>query len=399
MMDLFSDEMRRNPYPLYDQLRTSSPLLRVPPPFNAWMIFDYDGVKRALNDHETFSSRVPAPPWFIFLDPPEHAKLRALISRAFTPRMVANLEPRIRALSRELLDQSSERGEMDLAADFSVPLAMQVIAGMIGIPLADWSRYKHWSDVILRLSYTRSGGEEAERAARDFTAVTLEMDAYLADMIQQRRITRQDDLATRLIEAEVDGERLSQQEILGFFQLLVVAGQETTTNLINNAVLCLLEHPDQLARLRATPELLPTAIEEVLRYRSPLQWMMRTPRRDVEVHGQVLAAGDLVLPMMGAANRDPRQFPEADRFDIGRDPNPHVAFGHGIHFCLGAALSRMESRIALSDLLERFKNFERTSDQPWEPRNALHVHGPTRLPIRFEIDRRTTVPAAGFLPM
>ena len=387
MMDLFSDEMRRNPYPLYDQLRGSSPLLRVPPPFNAWMIFDYDGVKRVLNDYETFSSRVPAPKWFVFFDPPAHAKLRTLISRAFTPRMVANLEPRIRELSRELLDQTSERGEMDLAADFSVPLAMQVIAGMIGIPLADWSRYTKWSDAILRLSYARSGGKEAEHATRDFTAVTLEMNAYLADLIQERRITSQDDLLTPLIEAEVDGERLSQKEILGFFQLLVVGGQETTTNLINNAVLCLLEHPDQLARLRAAPELLTTAIEEVLRYRSPLQWMMRTPRRDVEVHGQVIPAGTLVLPMIGSANRDPRQFPEAGRFDIGRDPNPHIAFGHGVHFCLGAALARLESKIALSDLLARLKNFELAGDQPWEPRKALNVHGPTSLPIRFELDQ------------
>jgi cytochrome P450 len=393
MTNLFSDEMRRNPYPLYDQLRTSSPLLRVPPPFNAWMIFDYEGVKWALNDHDTFSSRVPAPQWFIFFDPPAHTKLRALISRAFTPRMVANLEPRIRELSCQLLDQTIERGEMDLAADFSVPLAMQVIAGMIGIPLADWTRYKRWSDVILSLSYARSGGEEAERATRDFTAITLEMDAYLADMIRERRNAPQDDLLTRLIEAEVDGERLSQKEILGFFQLLVVAGQETTTNLINNAVLCLLEHPDQLGRLRAAPELLPIAIEEVLRYRSPLQWMMRTPRRDVEVHGQVIPAGNLVLAMIGSANRDPRQFPKADRFDAGRDPNPHVAFGHGIHFCLGAALSRMESRIALSDLLERYKDFELASDQPWEPRKALHVLGPTRLPIRFEVDWRAAAPA------
>jgi cytochrome P450 len=300
--------------------------------------------------------------------------------------MVASLEPGIRKLSRQLLDQIIERSEIDLAEDFSVPLAMKVIAGMIGIPLADWTRYRRWSDVILRLSYTRSGGEEAESAMRDFTAVTAEMDAYLADMIELRRIARQDDLLTRLIEAEVDGQRLSQPEILGFFQLLIVAGQETTTNLIDNAVLCLLENPDQLARLRAAPELLTTAIEEVLRYRSPLQWMMRTPRRDVEVHGQMIPAGSLVLAMMGSANRDPRQFPEADRFHIGRDPNPHVAFGHGIHFCLGAALSRMESKIALSDLLARIKNFELASDQPWEPRAALNVHGPTRLPIRFEVD-------------
>ena len=384
MTNIFSDEIRRNPYPLYDQLRPSSPLLRVPPPFDAWMILDYEGVKWALNDHETFSSRVPAPKWFIFFDAPAHTKLRALISQAFTPRMVANLEPRIRELSRQLLDQTIGRGEMDLAADFSVPLAMQVIAGMIGIPLADWARYRQWSDVILRLSYARSGGAEAELASRDFAAVTLEMDAYLADMIQQRRNAPRSDLLTRLIEAEVDGERLSQQEILGFFQLLVVAGQETTTNLINNAVLCLLEHPDQLARLRTAPELLTSAIEEVLRYRSPIQWMMRTPRRDVEVHGQVIPAGRLVLAMIGSANRDPRQFPEAGRFEIDRDPNPHVAFGHGIHFCLGAALARMESKIALWDLLARFKNFQLVNDQPWEPRQALNVHGPTRLPIRFE---------------
>jgi cytochrome P450 len=143
---------------LYDQLRTSTPVLRVPPPFDAWLILDYEGVKWALNDHETFSSRVPAPQWFPFFDPPEHTKLRALISRAFTPRMIANLEPRIRKLSRELLDQAIQRGEMDLAADFSIPLPMQVIAGMIGIPAADWSLYRHWSDVILRLSYARSGG-------------------------------------------------------------------------------------------------------------------------------------------------------------------------------------------------------------------------------------------------
>jgi cytochrome P450 len=393
MMNIFSDEIRRNPYPFYDQMRASSPLLRVPPPFDAWMILDYEGVKWALSDHETFSSRVPAPKWFIFFDPPVHTKLRALISQAFTPRMVANLEPRIRKLSRQLLDQTIERGEMDLAADFSVPLAMQVIAGMIGIPLAEWARFRRWSDVILRLSYTRSGGDEAEHAMRDFTAVTTEMEAYLADMIEQRRIAPQDDLLTRLIKAEVDGQRLSQQEILGFFQLLIVGGQETTTNLIDNAVLCLLENPDQLARLRAAPELLTTAIEEVLRYRSPLQWMMRTPRRDIEVHGQAIPAGGLVLAMMGSANRDPRQFPEADLFNIGRDPNPHVAFGHGIHFCLGAALSRMESKIALSDLLERFKNFELASDQPWEPRAALNVLGPTRLPVRFEVDQGAAAPS------
>jgi cytochrome P450 len=208
------------------------------------------------------------------------------------------------------------------------------------------------------------------------------MDDYLTGMIRRRQVDPQDDLLTRLIEAEVDGERLSREEILGFFQLLVVAGQETSSDLINNAVLTLLEHPDQLALLRTSPDLLPSAIEEVLRYRSPLQWMMRTPRRDVELHGTVIPAGSFVLPMIGSANRDPRQFPDPHRFDITRDPNPHVAFGHGLHFCLGAALSRMEAKIALTAILERFSTIELASDEPWQPRRALHVHGPDTLPLR-----------------
>jgi len=274
-MNLFSDENRRNPFPLYDQLRLASPVLRVPPPMDAWMILDYEGVKWVLNDHDTFSSRVPAPPWFIFFDPPQHTKLRALISRAFTPRMIAGLEARIRALSHQLLDAVAGRGEMDLVADYATPLPMQVIAGMIGVPASDWPLYRHWSEVILRISYSRSGGEEAAQVLRDFAAVTAEMQTYLAEQIRERRATPQDDLLSGLIHAEVDGEHLSQREILSFFQLLLVGGQETTTNLISNAVVCLLDNPGQLARLRAAPGLLVPAIEEVLRYRSPVQWMLR----------------------------------------------------------------------------------------------------------------------------
>jgi len=213
--------------------------------------------------------------------------------------------------------------------------------------------------------------------------VTAEMNDYLTAMIAERRLAPTDDLLTRLIEAEVDGERLTQEEILGFFQLLIVGGQETTTNLINNAILCFVEHPNELARLRAKPELLPSAIEEVLRYRSPVQWVMRTPRRDIELHGQTIPAGKLVLAVIGSANRDPNFFKDAERFDITRDPNPHIAFGHGIHACLGAALARMEARIALSDFLTRVASFELSGNEPWEPRKALHVHGPTRLAIRF----------------
>ena len=361
MFDFFSAEMRRNPFPMYDQVRNAAPVFHVAP-FDIWMVFDFDGVKRALVDHGTFSSDLAHVPghgnpgeWFIFFDPPRHTTLRNLISRAFTPRVVAKLEPRIRELSRQLLDEVIERGAMDLAADYAVPLPMLVIAEMLGVPVEEWPRYRQWSDVILKLANTSARDETAVRAVEEYRAVTEEMRRFLPDLIARRRADRRDDLLTRLVEADVDGERLTAEEILGFVQLLLVGGQETTANLINNAALCFLEYPDQLARLRAAPELLPSAIEEVLRYRSPVQWMPRATRCDANLHGQSIPAGKLVLPIIGSANRDPKQFPDAGRFDIGRDPNPHLAFGHGIHSCLGAPLARLEARIALTDFLERVR--------------------------------------------
>jgi cytochrome P450 len=382
MIDFSSEELRRNPFPVYEVIRRQSPVLQVPPPFDAWMIFDFENVWRSVSDHDAFSSQVPAPKnWFIFFDPPRHTKLRALIMSAFTPRVVAKLEPRIREFSRQLLAPIVARGQTDLALDYSIPLPMRVIAEMIGVPADDWPTFKNWSDSILKISYSRSGDDLKEKTLKEFMTVTAEMDVYLKAMIERRG--GEDNLLNRLVSAEVEGERLKHEEILGFVQLLIVGGQETTTNLINNAILCFLEHPDQLALLRASPQLLPSAIEEVLRYRSPLQWVMRTPRRDVSIGGQTIPAGKLVLPVLGAANRDPARFPNAHRFDIRRDPNPHIAFGHGIHACLGAPLSRLEARIAIADLLAAAKSFERASAEPWEPRRALNVHGPAHLPIRL----------------
>jgi cytochrome P450 len=325
-MNFFSEDTRRNPFPVYDQMRSQSPVRHVPQ-LDLWMIFDYDGVKRTLNDHEAFSSSMftakrANPPWFIFFDAPEQTKLRALVMRAFTPRMVANLEPRIRHLSRELLDQRIEHGEMDLASDFSIPLPMLVIAEMLGVPTTDQALFRRWSDVMLNLSFTVPRGEGASRASEDYFAVKGEMGAYLAGFLAERRATPRDDLLTKLVQAEVDGQHLSDNEILGFFQLFLIAGTETTTNLLNNAILCLIENPDQLASLGAAPGLLPSAIEEVLRYRSPVQWMFRATRQEVEVRGQKIPAGKLVLPIIGSANRDPQQFPDPNRFDIARDPNP-----------------------------------------------------------------------------
>ncbi|XXU66005.1 cytochrome P450 [Sorangium sp. So ce1097] len=396
-MNLFPEEMRRDPYPLYDQMRSSSPVLHVAP-LDLWMIFDHEGVKRALTDHEAFSSVVTpvtgkAPDWLIFSDPPRHTKLRAIVMRAFTARSVAALEPRVREVSRELLDQQIERGEMDLALDYAGLLPTIVIAEMLGIPLADRARFLRWSEAIVNLSYAISGGDEAERMMSEHAAAKDEMEAYLAEVLKARRRAPKDDLLTRLVEVEVDGERLTDDEILGFFQVLLAAGTETTTNLIDNAILCLIEWPEELARLRASPDVLPSAIEEVLRYRSPVQIAFREARRDVEVHGQVIPAGKLVVPVIGSANRDPQQFRDPDRFDIGRDPNPHVAFGQGVHFCLGAPLARLEARIALSDLLSRLRGLELASKEPWEPRKPLNMLGPARLPIRFEPGARSA--AAG----
>src|SRR5579864_1419515 len=394
MFDLFSDEMRRNPYPAYDLLRVASPVFHLAP-FDLWMILDYDGVRRALTDHPVFSSDLSHVPsqgnpgeWFLFFDPPRHTRLRALISKAFTPRVVADLEPRIRALSHQLLDEALAHGEVDIVAEFSGPLPMRVIAELLGIPAEDWPRYRRWSDVILAIANTFARGAETDRIFAEYRTVTEEMRFALPELIERVRSARPDALLARLAEAEVGGERLTPREILGFVQLLLVGGQETTVNLINNALLCFLEHPDQLARLRAAPELLPSAIEEVLRYRSPLQWMPRATAQDVEVQGRVIPAGKLVLAVIGSANRDPRQFPDAGRFDITRAPNPHIAFGHGIHACLGAPLSRLEARVALADLLGRARGLARASAGPWEPRQALHVLGPARLPICFTPGRR-----------
>jgi cytochrome P450 len=394
VLDLFSDEMRRNPYPAYDRLRAASPVLHLEA-FDLWMILDYDGVRRALTDHAVFSSDLSHVPgqgnpgeWFLFFDPPRHTRLRALIAKAFTPRVVANLEPRIRELSCQLLDNTVGRGEVDLIEEFSGPLPMRVIAELLGIPAEDWPRYRRWSDAILAIANTFARGKAAERIFAEYRAVTEEMQVALPELIARVRTARPEALLAGLAEAEVGGERLTPREVLGFVQLLLVGGQETTVNLINNAILCFLEHPDQLARLRAAPDLLPSAIEEVLRYRTPLQWMPRATARDVEVHGRVIPAGKLVLPVIGSANRDPQQFADAGRFDIARDPNPHIAFGHGIHVCLGAPLARLEARIALADFLGRVSAFELAADGPWEPRQALSVHGPSRLPIRLKPARR-----------
>lgn len=397
MSSIFSSDTRRDPYPLYDQLRASTPVFREPHTGH-WMLFDYDSVKRALNDHQAFSSAV-APGaqrtgrWLIFSDPPRHTRMRALIVRAFTPRAVTDLEPRIRELSRGLLDRAIAQGdEMDLVADYAVPLPLLVISEMLGAPAADYPEFRRWTDSMVAMAHAVAGDGDAGRAVAGFIATHDEMAAYLPALLDQRRRAPRDDLLTRLLEVEVDGERLSDEEILAFFQLLLLAGHETTANLVSNAVIALAEFPEQHQRLRADPSLVPTAVEEVLRYRSPVQAVFRLTRGEVELRGQTIPAGQLVLAWTGSANRDPAHFQAPDRFDVGRDPNPHVAFGHGIHFCVGAPLARLEGRVALGDLLDRWAGFELPGGA-WEPREGFHVHGPTRLPVRYRPAHRARAAA------
>jgi len=379
--------LRRHPYPLYSALRRVAPVLRVPGR-DVWMLFDFESVKRALHDPETFSSRA-APPgkqpldWLIFLDPPAHAKLRALIVRTFTPRAVAALEPRVHALAHGLLDRVIASGRMDLVGDFAERLPPLVIMELLGIPPGDAERVTRWTAAILGLGDTVLGGEHARRAREAYAVAKEEMRPRLAGLLAERRVAPRDDLLTRLVDAEVDEERLTEEEIFAFFQLLLLAGTETTANLIANAVLCFAAHPAQYARLRAEPALLPAAIEEVVRYRTPVQMVFRQTTRAVTLRGRTIPAGTLVLPMVGAANRDPAHFRDASRFDIGRAPVPHVGFGHGIHYCLGAALARLEARVALDALLARVQDLRVPERRRWVPRAALAVHGPARLPVTF----------------
>lgn len=388
MIDFSSPDLRRNPFPFYAQVRGGAPVVH-DPATDAWLILDYTGVKQALTDPDLFSSSMSYagrgnPDWMIFMDPPRHAKLRSLISQAFTLRAISNLEQRIRTLSCELLDEVIDRGEMDLVADYATPLPMMVIAEMIGISPAEWARFRAWSDVILRLSHTLGAGPAASTAVMEYAVVKAEMSLYLQTIIDQRRAIPRNDLLSRLVHAEVDGDSLADEEIEAFIELLIVAGQETTSNLISNAVLSLSQFPTELRRLTRSWDLLPVAIEEILRFRSPVQWVLRSTLASVTMHGQVIPAGALVLPLIGSANRDPQHFPEPDRFDVTRNPNAHLAFGHGVHFCIGAALARLEARVALPDLYSRLRKLEVADAEPWKPRDAFHVLGPSRLLVRFD---------------
>ena len=318
---------------------------------------------------------------FVQMDPPQHRKLRTLVSQAFTPRVVADLEPRIAELTTQLLDEVDER--FDLIDALAYPLPVIVIAEMLGVPASDRPLFRRWADVLFSqdVDPDQSLRSASEQAVTAVAPTMREMNAYFLDHIRSRRASPGRDLTSKLVQAEVDGERLADEEIIGFVGLLLLAGHVTTTATLGNSVVCFQDAPDAVAQVRADPGLLPAAIEEVLRVRTPFPRLARMTTADAELAGVTIPAGQVVIPWLTAANRDERVFAEPHRFDVHRTPNPHLSFGHGIHFCLGAPLARLEARVALRLLLERYRDVEVAADEAVEQRNPWTMVAVSRLPL------------------
>ena len=378
-------DLRLDPYPMYAGLRSAP--VAFDPQFGAWLLSRYDHVRQVLGDHQRFSSDVfqglqaetLVENSIQVMDPPRHTQLRALGAVAFAPKAVAELQPRIRAIAAELLDAALQKDAFDFVKEFAIPFPVAVIAEMLGVPRQDKERFKHWSDAITEATERLVLGQMEELPQH--VAAYREMRAYFGQMAADRREAPQADIVSRLALAEIDGQKLSDAEVVDFCMLLMVAGNETTTNLMTNGMRSFLEEPGQWQLLCQEPDLLPQAIEEMFRFRSPAQLVFRIATQDVEVGGQLIRAGERVAAFMGSANRDEAKFPHPDRFDITRPITGHLAFGHGIHFCLGAPLARLETRIALEALMERVASFRLADGASLEPLATFVVLGLRNLPL------------------
>jgi len=385
-------EFVADPYPTYHRLRAEDPVHHSPLGF--WVLSRYDDVVAALRDprfaKEAIASVVAARfgisvagPGLSMLDrdPPNHTRLRGLVNKAFTPRVVEVLRPRVQAIVDELLDRVRDQGSMDLIEDFAYPLPVIVICEMLGVPLADRDRFKTWGLDIARgldAIWLPPDSEVAVRSAASRRAIA----EYFRELIAERRTEPRGDLLSGLIAAEEAGDHLSVEELLATCILLLIAGHETTVNLIGNGTLALLRHPAELRRLRDDPGLITTAVEELLRFDGPVQRTARVPSEDVTIAGRTIPAGEIVMPFIGAADRDPAQFPDPDRLDIARADNRHIAFGWGIHFCLGAPLARVEGQIAINTLARRLPKLALAADKP-DYRQSLTLRGLKTLHVTF----------------
>ncbi|AFH63325.2 cytochrome P450 [Paenibacillus caseinilyticus] len=356
-------------------------------PFGAYLVFRYDDVRSVFQDYKTFSSalydglstELTFDNQIQGMDPPRHTQLRALAAHAFTPKAVADLEPRIREIADYLIDAMLAGQDIDFVQQFAVPFPVRVIAEMLGVPEEDFDRFKVWSDIIVEISERLLTGQTEELP--EHVAAYKEMKQYFQTMIHQRRAEPRNDLISRLAAAEVDGQQLTDLEAINFCLILLVAGNETTTNLITNLIRTFAEHPKQWKLLRQRRDLIPQAVEEVMRYRTPVQLMFRLVTQETEISGTKLKAGDRVVLYLGAANRDPAKFERPDTFDITRPASPHLTFGHGIHFCLGAPLARLETSIALQVLLDQLDAFEIPPAEALEPLTSFNILGLRKLPI------------------
>jgi cytochrome P450 PksS len=397
--NIASPEHKADPYPFYARLRAEEPVHRLilPTKEPVWLITRYDDVVKVLKDdrfakdkHNAFTpEQLARQPWFrklfkslqrnmLDVDPPDHTRLRALVSKAFTPRLVDSMRERIQTLTDELLDKVQKQGSMDLIHDFALPLPATIIAEILGVPVKDHHKFHRWSKALI---------DAGASTWRMILAVpnALALMRYLRMIIKKRRAEPQDDLISSLAKAEEAGDTLSEDELLAMCLLLLVAGHETTVNLIGNGTLALLEHPDQLDKLRGDPALIKPAIEELLRFASPLETATeRYAREDVPYGDKTIGRGDMVFAALASANRDERQFPDPDKLDITREPNRHLTFGLGVHFCLGAPLARLEGQIALNTLLQRATNLRLAVPREavsW--RRGLILRGLEALPVSW----------------
>jgi len=346
----FQEEM----HDVYRVLRDDWPVYVSPE--GTYVLSRFADVWGAVHDWRAFSSTCAEAeqlmPQMIYMDPPRHTALRALVSRAFTPRRVAGLEVRIREVARDLLEEIVASGACDLVRSFAAPLPSIVMADLIGVPSEHREDFRRWTEAFLEVTGPQDIAQRADNIYRLF-----------GDLLAERRRSPTDDLMSGLLEAEVDGDRLSEEDLLGFCFLLLIAGNDTTTSLIGNGAELLARHPDQRSELVRNPDLIPGAVEEMVRIEAPTQALPRTSAAEVRLHGTTIPQGARVMLLWGSANLDEREFPRAERFDIHRHPTRHLGFGHGIHFCLGAHLARLEARVAFEELLRQIPDY-RVAGQP-----------------------------------
>ena len=389
----WDENFRANPYPHYRPLLAGPPRI-IDMGFKFALAARYADVRAILMDHATFSSVQPAgmgfdeqsklfgdAPTMLGSDPPTQTRLRRLVSRDFTPRRIRELEPRIREIAKSLIDAVERKGEFDVMTDLANPLPVMVISELLGVPPEEYRQFKHWSDKIIEADNTLPGMPIPDDIKRAFA----ELRAYFIEEIARRRRNPGTDLVSALVAAHDEAEALSADELLQFLVLLLLAGNETTTNLIGNGMLALGRHPDAMAALRSKPELMRGAIEEMLRYDGPVQSTFRTATKDTTVGGTTIAAGMGVFVIVAAANRDPAQFKDPEKFDIAREPNEHMAFGEGIHFCIGAPLARLEGSIAIGSALERFPHLRlKNPDSPVTYKGSYFLRGLSRLDMALK---------------